>query len=87
MGETTRYGQVTLFYDDLTLWHPKKETTFVVRSNDSSLSIQMEQGGDEVKMHLLTLKGSEWKRVGYTNTQVSAVARLDTIDLPRLQIS
>ena len=37
--ETYDFGQVTIFYDDLTLWHYSVETTFMVQSEMSSLSV------------------------------------------------
>ena len=50
-GEETRnFGQVTLLWDDLTLWHKELETTFKVESEMASASVQLEQETDLVKI-------------------------------------
>jgi hypothetical protein len=41
-GDTRDFGQTVLFYDDVTLWKEKKETTFRVMSEMASISIQLE---------------------------------------------
>ena len=41
-GDTKDFGQTVLFYDDVTLWREKKETTFRVMSEMASISIQLE---------------------------------------------
>jgi hypothetical protein len=41
--ESKNFGQITLFYDDVTLWKETKVTKFSVESEMTSLSIQLEQ--------------------------------------------
>ena len=64
--ETHDFGHVTLFWDDLTLWHKNIQTVFQVQSEMASISIQIEQETDLVKVHLLAYEPSsdKWNRVG-----------------------
>ena len=48
--ETRDFGQVTLLYDDLTLWHRSISTTFQVESEMASVAVQLEQETELVKM-------------------------------------
>ena len=50
--ETHDFGHITLFWDDLTLWHKQLDSLFTVESEMASVSIQIEQETDLVKMHL-----------------------------------
>ena len=58
--ETRDFGQVTLFYDDLTLWHKKISTTFRVDSEMASGSIQLEQEDELVKMKVYKQEDDQW---------------------------
>jgi hypothetical protein len=69
--ETHDYGHVTLFWDDLTLWHKSVTTLFQVASQMTSLSIQLEQETDLVKIHLSAFEDGKWKIAGIGYPEVS----------------
>ena len=69
-----------MFWDDLTLWHPSLSTVFEVWSEMASISIQVEQATDLVKVHLATWEAGEWKLVGTHYPEVSDAGRIDTIE-------
>lgn len=56
--ETHDFGHITLFWDDLTLWHKNIQTVFQVQSEMASVSIQIEQSTDLIKVHLMAFEHS-----------------------------
>ena len=80
--ETHDFGHVTLFWDDLTLWHKNIYTVFQVQSQMASISIQLEQPSDLVKVHLQAYdQGSDkWSRVGVDYHEMTDMQRIDTIE-------
>ena len=64
--ETHDFGHVTLFWDDLTLWHKRISTLFSVYSESASVAVQLEQATDLIKLHLTLWEPSteKWKIVG-----------------------
>jgi|688.fasta_scaffold98901_1 hypothetical protein len=67
-AQSKDFGQITLFYDDVTLWKELKVITFSVASEMTSLSIQLEQDEQQFfKMFLQAESGSEkksWQNIG-----------------------
>lgn len=80
--ETHDFGHITLFWDDLTLWHKSLQTVFQVQSEMASVSIQLEQGTDLVKVHLQAYDqpNDKWVRVGHDYHDVASDQRIDTIE-------
>ena len=81
--ETHDFGHVTLFWDDLTLWHKSIATQFKVESEMGSLAIQLEQADDLVKIHLTTWDHEEekWKLEGEHYPEVTDQGRIDTVEV------
>ena len=85
--ETRDFGQVTLLYDDLTLWHRSISTTFQVESEMASASIQLEQENDlvKVKVYEQPRNKSTWTPVGEKKTVMSPRLRIDEIQVDTLE--
>ena len=85
--ETRDFGLVTLFYDDLTLWHKTISTTFTVESEMASVSIQLEQETDLVKMRLYEAQQGSlhtFRPIGEKKTFMGPFHRIEEIQAPEL---
>ena len=79
--ETHDYGHVTLFWDDLTLWHKSVSTVFQVQSQMTSVSIQLEQETSLVMIRLTKFENNEWVLVDAASyPEVTAAKRIDTVE-------
>ena len=85
--ETHDFGHTTLFWDDLTLWHHKIDTLFQVQSEMVSVSIQLEQLGEQVMIRLLKQEGDDWivPDLATAYPTVTSMGQIDTIEAFGLQ--
>jgi len=79
--ETHDYGHVTLFWDDLTLWHKSVTTVFQVQSQMTSVSIQLEQETSLVMLRLTKFENNDWVLVDAASyPDFTAAKRIDTVE-------
>ena len=85
--ETHDFGHITLFWDDLTLWHRAITTLFEVTSEMASVSMQLEQETDLVHMRLSVHDSAkdQWKIIERGFPDVTEMGRIDTIEVFGLQ--
>lgn len=84
--ETRDFGLVTLFYDDLTLWHKTISTTFTVQSEMASVSLQLEQETDLVKVRIYeaTSGSATFRPIGEKKTFLGPFHRIEEVQVPQL---
>ena len=85
--ETRDFGQVTLLYDDLTLWHRSISSTFQVESEMASAAVQVEQEDALVKVKVYKQQEgrTSWTPVGVQRTWLSPTLRLDGVQLDTVE--
>ena len=89
--ETHDFGHVTLFWDDLTLFSNHISTDFYVESHMASVSIQLEQAGEQVEMRLTQWveEDQRWEapEQAAAYPTLTDAGRIDTVEAFGLQTS